>query len=920
MNKSRQIQITVFFLLFLFLGSTIGLTNRIGNSEITQRKQFLPTILNGMFHLNNTYATSMDYYPGELLVKFKDPSDIHVTEKNRMISTGIASLDVLLANNNVQSIRPVFENAKSASLSAWYLIQFENNVDIRTLLTAIKRDPHVITAELNKACTIFSVKETSTKRSQTMSDIIPNDPLFDKQWGLMKIDAPSAWTIEKGNQNITIAIVDTGVDYTHPDLSANIWTNTYGDHGYDYVNNDNDPMDDNGHGTICAGIAAAVTNNSLGVAGVCWNCKIMAVKALNAAGEGYDSWLAPAIVYATDNGADVISMSWGSGYTFDLVKDAIDYAYNHHIVLVAAAGNSHMALKAFPADLENVIAVAASNQSDGKAWFSSYGEWVTVAAPGVSIYSTKLGGDYTHDDGTSMSCPFVAGVAALILSQHPQCPCPPQMVRSILTYTTDPTQGPDYIGTGRVNASRAVQWEPYAAILDPIYHWENAKGSVDIPGAAWAENIRYFTLEYGTGSHPSSWSLLENSTTSSSGELYSLDTNLIAEGLYTIRLTLVTSMHSYSTETPLYVNNKADGEYTADLYVSDCYNSSTPGWRTTRFTSIQAAINQSKRGDTIFVYDGIYPEDVCIRAPLRNIKLIGQHKEWSIIDGSVLLNRTSKVTVAGLTIRGVSNYFIMLTPTEYSLRIYRSPSCICSDNIFQFPGVTGPIVIVDQWSHRSVVERNIVQWRMIPAQIYSGAISVTLNTNVNISSNIVTDPLVPYDIFQTLSTIIYNNSIGNNDVYIPLSLYSCVNALIMKNTVPLIYLTGSVYRSTIVGNELSRGIGILVGDDFNRIYYNNIGSCIDSGNINFYDKPKGLFHGTGNYWGDYNGTDANGDGIGDTPYLVKGSICRDRFPFMKPIDLKNLTGVGDIFKGYLDSPFFLLPSRIHSFDILLKTL
>jgi thermitase len=919
--KDRSIKIIALLIFLLLFSSSIAVATKIDSSKVIQKNNPAPhfaSLLNGLFYINGT-STTPTFIPRELLIKFKDISIIHLSGTNEIPSTGITSIDTLIDEDHALSLRPVFTQVASPSLSAWYLIQFGNNSDARTYLNDFKKNPHIEIVEPNYCYSISSQKEAISKLPLKTSDVIPNDPLYSQQWGLKKIDASAAWNYQKGDANVTIAIIDTGVDYTHLDLSANIWSDNYGNHGYDFVNNDNDPMDDNGHGTECAGIAAAVTNNSIGIAGVCWNCKIMAMKGFNESGAGLFNWVAESIVYATDHGANIISMSWTGPYDSNLLKDALNYAYTHSVVLVAAAGNSGDNKMSFPAAYENVIAVAASDQNDEKAGFSTYGQWIDVAAPGVSIYTTIPGDDYCQDDGTSMACPFAVGVAALILSQHLHCPCPAQMVRSMLPYTSDPTHSPFYIGAGRVNASQAVQWEPYAAIIDPIYHWEDAKDIVDISGAAWAEHIKYFTLDYGIGSNPSSWIQLKNSSTSCYGILDSLDTKVMDEGLYTLRLMLVTDSHSYSMKAPLYVNNKADGEYEADLYVSDCYNSTTPGWGTTHFAGIQNAIDHSTRGNTIFVYDGIYPEDISIQGPLRAITLIGQHKNWTFIDGSVLLNKTRKVTVDGFSIRGVTINLWLNWYSDWSFKMIDSPYCTCSNNIFPYPGSSGPVIWVYTNSHHSNVIGNVIQWKRMYNWVTS-AIFASLTWGVNISSNTVIDAPICLGYYQSFSGIIYNNIQHGNGSKVGILLSECWKVLVLKNNATSVFCDYYAMGCTIVGNEL---IGISFqssGGYFNHIYHNNIGMGYDDGNFNFYYKHKGLLHGIGNYWGDYNGTDANGDGIGDTPYIVKGSFCRDRFPFIKPIDLKNLTGVGDIFKGYLDSPFFLPLSRIHSFDILLKTL
>jgi thermitase len=301
---------------------------------------------------------------------------------------------------------------------------------------------------------------------------IPNDGYYTWQWGMEKIQAPSAWDITTGASNIIIAIVDTGVDLDHPDLDAKVVA------GYDFVNNDNNPQDDNGHGTHCAGIAAAETNNNTGVAGVSWGAKIMPVKVLDDTGSGLLSWVISGIIYAADNGAKVINLSLGGeGNCQASIQDAITYAHNRGALVVAAMGNcadpatyqlycSEFNPIIFPASCERVVAVGATDSNDNRASFSGYRDYIDVAAPGVGIYSTWpwLNG-YRTLDGTSMAAPHVSGLAALIWSVAPGYT--PDQVEQIIKQSADDVNSntypgkDDYLGWGRINAYRAVSPDLY---------------------------------------------------------------------------------------------------------------------------------------------------------------------------------------------------------------------------------------------------------------------------------------------------------------------------------------------------------------------------------------------------------------------------------------------------------------------------
>ncbi|NIN67140.1 MAG: S8 family serine peptidase, partial [Anaerolineae bacterium] len=282
--------------------------------------------------------------------------------------------------------------------------------------------------------------------------IIPNDPSYDLQWGPSKIKAPAAWDVTKGSSAIIIAIVDTGVDLDHRDLNDKIVP------GWDFANDDPTPQDDHGHGTHVAGIAAAETNNGIGVAGISWQARIMPVKVLDENGDGSYWDVTQGVDYACNHGAQIINLSLGGSTPSDTLEDAMEQAYADGCLIVAAAGNGGGDFVDYPARFPEVMAVAATDESDNRAGFSDYGPEVEVAAPGVNIYSTLWNDKYGWKSGTSMAAPHVAGQAALIWSV---CPDPThEEVRSIIDSTADDrgASGWDpYYGYGRINAVAAVQ-------------------------------------------------------------------------------------------------------------------------------------------------------------------------------------------------------------------------------------------------------------------------------------------------------------------------------------------------------------------------------------------------------------------------------------------------------------------------------
>lgn len=281
--------------------------------------------------------------------------------------------------------------------------------------------------------------------------LVPNDPGYASQWHLPRISAPQGWNISTGSPEVVIAVLDSGVDPNHPDLSAKLVP------GYNYVYNNNDTHDVHGHGSRVAGIAAASSNSGIGVAGVAWQNKIMPLVVFDSTGYGtYSQWIS-GIVYAADHGAKVINMSIGGSSYSSSLQNAVNYAWNKGVVLVACAMNTGSNTPYYPAALNNVLAVAATDSGDNRASWSNYGTWIDVSAPGVSIYSTTNGGGYGTGSGTSFSTPQVAGLAALIMSRNPAL-SNSQVVELIKQNSDDlGSSGYDpYYGSGRINVYRAL--------------------------------------------------------------------------------------------------------------------------------------------------------------------------------------------------------------------------------------------------------------------------------------------------------------------------------------------------------------------------------------------------------------------------------------------------------------------------------
>ncbi len=322
----------------------------------------------------------------------------------------------------------------------------------------------------------------------------PNDPLFADLWGMdnasdTDINAPEAWERGVGGPAVTVAVIDTGVDYAHEDLAANMWRNTgeipgngldddgngYVDdvYGYDFYNRDADPMDDHDHGTHCAGTIGGVGDNGVGVAGVCWNVKIMALKFISKNDEGYTDDAISCIEYAVMMGARVLSNSWGGGPYEQALKDAIDAAGAADVLFVAAAGNDYGndndSNPAYPASYEsdNLIAVLSVDDAGAVSYFSNFGlESVDLGAPGSDILSCKRNGGYQYMSGTSMATPHVSGACALLLSLNSGFSC--QQVKNALLATTDSSLPGLCVSGGRMNLAEAVTYTPAWLSVSPV--------------------------------------------------------------------------------------------------------------------------------------------------------------------------------------------------------------------------------------------------------------------------------------------------------------------------------------------------------------------------------------------------------------------------------------------------------------------
>lgn len=341
--------------------------------------------------------------------------------------------------------------------------------EVNVVLARLYRDGNVLYAQPAYRVKAFDLptepvsQDLTGEMMEASAATTINDPLFKQQYAPQLTRATEAWSKTAG-RGVKVAIVDTGIDPEHPDLKANLVP------GYNSLAHNTNTRDDNGHGTHCAGVAAAIAGNREGITGIAPKAKLMPIKALGKDGGGSDASVAEGIAWAVDNGAKVISLSLGSSTESKVMRDAVDYAIRKGVVVVAAMGNDGINERSYPAAFPGVIAVGASDAQDAIADFSQWGNWISVTAPGVKILSTlptyKVDlNNYGYPqryglmDGTSMATPAVAGLAALLKSVNPSAS--PAKVKARIEETADrrgtPSAYNPYFGFGRINVAAALR-------------------------------------------------------------------------------------------------------------------------------------------------------------------------------------------------------------------------------------------------------------------------------------------------------------------------------------------------------------------------------------------------------------------------------------------------------------------------------
>ncbi len=429
----------------------------------------------------------------QIIIKFKSPIKKNIKELISSKSFGMEALDNIITHKGLIKIQKII--ATKELQNKLFVLKFIPSTDIFSIVEKIQK------------LTFIDYAEPDYKNSTSgVSKVVPNDTYFSRQWGLNNngsfsyssatvgadIDMEDAWAIQTGDTNIIVGVLDTGIKIDHPDFTGRIWRNYaempgnntdedadgYIDdvYGWNFAYDNNNVMDDYGHGTNVAGILGANGNNGVGYTGVDWKCKLMAMKTQDSTGGGYNSAWVSAIYYAVNKGVGVINMSVGSRYNTTTVAIAINYALAHNVVVVACMMNDNTDSVYYPAKYSGVIAVGATNPNDSRAnpffWSgssgSNYGSHISVVAPGNYIFGLDSRSNTNYNrywGGTSQATPHVAGLASLLLAQDNTRT--PAQIKSLIEITAQDRVGPTsedtpgwdkYYGYGRINAFKALNY------------------------------------------------------------------------------------------------------------------------------------------------------------------------------------------------------------------------------------------------------------------------------------------------------------------------------------------------------------------------------------------------------------------------------------------------------------------------------
>ncbi len=479
------------------------------------------------------YSSSL--FAREVVVRFVQP--VAVQEKTsaagKTYASDNAAIQQVLAQFSPQNISRKFAQQQKALPEPLKYVQvwrLSPEKDVDALIRALQVLPMVAYAERNATLRVFGE---------------PDDPLISEQWHLPAINAFAAWDREVGNPLVIVGVIDTGIDYRHEDLQGQFWINsaedlnTNGvrdsldfngvdddDNGYiddvigwdftdapdfpdggDFRDPDNDPMDEfgSGHGTPVAGIIAARQNNRLGVSGIAPGARVMALRAGTASGFLEADDVAEAIVYAVENGCQIVNMSFGDAAQSYLIRDAIQYGVSRGVMFVAASGNSGNPIPNYPAAFDETISVGAIDSSRSLAGFSSYGGKLNLVAPGVNVFSTLIDDNYGTASGTSFATPMISAALALIRSQHPEY-APEQVMGALYAGCNDLglTGWDHFFGHGLIDLQNIlhVSEQGYSEIIAPANGSGISVDEIAIIGTAFSPNILSYSVGFAAGENP----------------------------------------------------------------------------------------------------------------------------------------------------------------------------------------------------------------------------------------------------------------------------------------------------------------------------------------------------------------------------------------------------------------------------------
>jgi subtilisin family serine protease len=559
-------------------------------------------------------ADAPDHVPGRILVSPRKTADARTLERTFSLHRAVVRKDLPDLGVKVLDVPEENSGAIMASLQQTGLFAY------------VERDYYAHTAAT-----------------------VPNDPAYVNQWHLPQISAPQAWSITTGSSSVVVAVIDSGVDSTHPDLTAKILP------GWSFVNNNSVTMDVMGHGTAVAGTVAAISNNGAGVAGVSWGSMIMPLVVVDSTDYASYSNIAAAIQYAADHGVRVMNISIGGSSASSTLQTAVNYAWGKGAIIFASAMNSSTNAPYYPAACTNVVAVAATDNNNNLASFSDYGSWITISAPGTNILTTNDGGGYGYWYGTSFSSPITAGVAALILSVNPALTN--AAVVNLLEQNADNIGSSNYFGYGLVDAYKAVSAAQLT--LTPV-----TLSVTPSTASVTAGQTQQFTAVLGGTTGTPTWSLNPTVGSISQTGLYTAPATVNATQTVTIAASVagltktatltVSPLSTQSTFTPIRVNagGAAYVDAQGQTWSADAGYSSGYPWNVTNAISgtTAQALYQTCRYGPAFSYGFAVPNGtytVTVKFAEVSRTAVGQRVFNVALNGSTVLANFDVFAAAG---------------------------------------------------------------------------------------------------------------------------------------------------------------------------------------------------------------------------------------------------------------------------------